>query len=103
MTFSLILIYATFAQIALLKKTKNRALWAAIILAFLLLVLPLSFLVVAPNPDKSPFLWLFSPLSFTVVERASETTIFIAFLSHLSILGLLCLQLTKKLKQTSSS
>ncbi len=91
--FSLILIYATVAQIALLSKTKKRALRAVLILVSLLVLLPIAFLIVAPNPDKSPFLWLFSPLSFTVVERASETTIFLAFLSHLSILGLLCWQL----------
>jgi hypothetical protein len=103
MTISIILIYATFAQIALLKKTKNRALWAAIILACLLFLLPLAFLLVAPNPQTSPFLWLFSPIPFIALESASGTTIFIAFLSHLSILGLLCLQLTKKLKKAGSS
>jgi len=100
--FSSILIYATVAQITLLSKTKKRALLTIIILACLLFLLPLAFLLVAQNPYKSPFLWLFSPLYFTVVENASGSTIFIAFLSHLSILGLLCLQLTKKLKKAGS-
>ncbi|NEP42165.1 MAG: hypothetical protein F6K35_24270, partial [Okeania sp. SIO2H7] len=103
MTLSIVLIYGAIAQITLLKKTKKRAIWVGINLAFLIFLLPIAFLVVAPEINASPFLWLFSPILFTAVEYASGTTIFIAFLSHLSILGLLSWQLTRKLKKAGES
>lgn len=102
-TLSLILIYAAIAQTTLLSKTKKRAVWAAVKLASVIFLLPITFLLVAQNPQTHPFLWLFSPLAFVSVEYASSTTIFIAFLSHLSILSLLSLRLTRKLKKTGES
>ncbi|MDY6805448.1 MAG: hypothetical protein SXA11_16795 [Cyanobacteriota bacterium] len=103
MTLSLILIYAAIAGITLLRKTKKRALWTVIILGSLLFLLPAAFLLVSPNPETSPFLWLFSPLAFAAVEYISLTTICVSFLAHLSIFGLLSLQLTRKLKKAGES
>lgn len=102
-TLSLILIYAAIAQTTLLSKAKKRTIWAVVQLATLLFLLPITFLLIALNPDTYPFLWLFSPMAFTAVEYASGTTIFLAFLSHLSILSLLSLRLTQKLKKAGES
>ncbi len=103
MTLSLILISAAIAGITLLRKSKKRAFWTVIILGSLLFLLPAALLLVFPNPETSPFFWLFSPLAFVVLEYASPTTIFVSFLAHLSILGLLSLQLTRKLKKLGES
>jgi len=103
MTFIIILIYAVLAQINLLKKSKKHVLQTALILICLFFVLPVTFAFVGSNPYNEPFLWLFSPIAFVAVESASTTQIFIAFIAHLSVLGFLSWQLTRKLKKLGAS
>lgn len=102
-TLSMILIYAAIAQIALLSKTKQRAALTVVVLASLIFLLPIPFFLISPVPEQLPLVWLFSAIPFTAVKFASANTLFLAFLAHLSILGLLSFQLTRKLQKAGES
>jgi hypothetical protein len=96
MTLTMVLIYGAIAQITLLKKAKKLAIWVVIYLTYPIFFLPIAI-------STSPFLTLFLPVPFFAVGNISPTTIFLAFLCHLGIIGLLSWQLTRKLKKFGES
>ncbi|MBR8838763.1 MAG: ABC transporter permease [Stigonema ocellatum SAG 48.90 = DSM 106950] len=97
--FSLMMIYATIAQIVLMIKTPKRFLWASVTLASIFLP-PIILLTLGVEPSKNPMLWLFSTFPWVSLEYAATTTIFMAFLGELSVLALLIFKLTNQLRLT---
>ncbi|MCL1472082.1 hypothetical protein [Argonema antarcticum] len=96
LSYNLILIYAAIAQMMLLMKTPKRGLLAATAVSGLIL-LPLLAV------QKSPGLLLFSAFPWFAIEHASATAIFMSLLGQWSLLGLLSVQMTKKLRQAGES
>lgn len=96
LSYNLILIYAAIAQMMLLMKSPKRGLFAATAVTGLIL-LPLLAV------QKTPGLLLFSAFPWFAIENASATAIFMSLLGQWSLLALLSVQMTKKLRQAGES
>lgn len=100
---SLILIYAFIVQLVLFAKAKRRG-WLAVSAVNLTLGLPPILLaLLSINPNSVPVLWLFSVFPWVALQNAAIGAILLAFLAQCSVLGLLNLQLTRKLQQAGAS
>ncbi|HBB33950.1 MAG TPA: ABC transporter permease [Cyanobacteria bacterium UBA9273] len=100
---SLTLICTILAQLMLMMKTSQRSLWATGTLAALLGLPPIMLGTLGVNASEKPNLWLFSTFPWAGIEQAGMTTIFLAFLAELSVLGLLSLKLRRQLRQAGES
>ncbi|MBD2181076.1 hypothetical protein [Aerosakkonema funiforme] len=98
-----ILICAAIAQQMILMKTPKRLWWSLITINGLIVLPPLGFALLGISPNEMPGLWLLSALPWLGMQYASAITIFLSLLGQLSILGLLTLQLTKKLQKAGES
>jgi hypothetical protein len=99
---SLMLIYATIAQLMLLVKKKKRSPWAAGTVGAAIFLPPLFLGMLGINPYENPIPWLFSTFPW-VGMNAANTTIFMALLSEWGVLVLLNLQLTRQLRRAGES
>ncbi|MFB2770959.1 ABC transporter permease [Pelatocladus sp. BLCC-F211] len=99
----MVMIYATIAQIMLLMKTSKRTAWAIGTIATVMFLPPMFLGMLSLNPDKHSTLWLLSSFPWAGLEYTTSTTVFIALLSELSILGLLNLQLKRQIKIAGES
>jgi hypothetical protein len=100
---SLVMIYATIAQLMLFMKTNKRSLWAAGTIAALLVIPPLSLSILNIDTMESPTLWLFSTFPWAGIEHATVTTIGLVLLAEWSVLVLLNFQLTRQLRRAGES
>ncbi len=100
---SLILIYALIAQVILLAKAKRRGLLAVNAVLMTLGLPPFLLAVSSIYPNSVPVLWLFSVFPWIALKNAPIVAISLAFLAQCSVLGLLNLQLTRKLQQAGES
>jgi hypothetical protein len=100
---SLMLIYATIAQLMLLIKKKKRSPWAAGTVGAAIFLPPLFLGMSGINPYDNPTPWLFSTFPWAGIEHAATTTIFMALLSEWGVLVLLNLQLTRQLQRAGES
>jgi len=100
---TLMMIYATIAQLILMMKTSKRSLWAIGTVTAVMFLPPMILQFLTIYPSKNATLWLFSSFPWAGVKYASTTTIFMALLAEFSILGLLNFQLTKQVKLAGES
>ena len=104
--FTLVMLYAVLTQLLLFVRIKNNIIWAIGALSATIF-LPLIVLVVFQiNPDKSwGVLWYFSVLApiATYWKETPAIQIFVAALAQWTVLGLLTVQLTKKLRIAGES
>ncbi|MBH8555101.1 ABC transporter permease [Nostocaceae cyanobacterium CENA357] len=100
---SLMMIYATLAQLILLMKTPKRSALAIATIGALLF-LPAMFLqLLGVAPNKNSIAWLFSTFPWAGIEHSAATTVFMALLAELSVFALLNFQLTKQVKLAGES
>jgi len=100
---SMMIIYATIAQLMLMMKTSKRSFWAIGTLTAVMFLPPMILQLLTIYPSKNATLWLFSSFPWAGVKYASTTTIFMALLAEFSILALLNFQLTKRVKLAGES
>lgn len=102
---SLILVYATVAQLILLVKSEKRAALATGAVGLLILVpqLMLVFLTQGNGNYLSSDLWLFSAFPWVAIKEISAISVFLAVIGQSLATGLLSLQLTKKLRKAGES
>ncbi|MBW4569352.1 MAG: ABC transporter permease [Tolypothrix carrinoi HA7290-LM1] len=100
---TLMMIYATIAQLMLMMKTSKRSLWAIGTVAAIMFLPPMILQFLTIYPSKNATLWLFSSFPWAGVKYASTTTIFLALLTEFSVLALLNFQLTKRVKLAGES
>jgi hypothetical protein len=100
---TLMMIYATIAQLMLMMKTSKRSLWAIGTVAAVMFLPPMILQFLTIDPAKNAGLWLFSSFPWAGVVYASTTTIFMTLLGELSVLVLLNFQLTKRVKLAGES
>lgn len=100
---TLMMIYATIAQLMLMMKTSKRSLWAIGTVTAVMFLPPMILQFLTIYPSKNATLWLFSSFPWAGVEYASTTTIFLALLGEFSVLALLNFQLTKRVKLAGQS
>ena len=101
---SLILVYATIAQLILLMKSPKSAALAAGAVGLLIIVPPLMISFLARGAvTYSSDLWLFSAFPWVAVKEISAMNVFMAVIGQSLATGLLSLQLTKKLRKAGES
>ncbi len=100
---SLVMICATFVQIMLMMKTPKRSVWTTTIVAATFALPPIILGIGQLDPAKYPTLWIFSTFPWVGIEYAGATAAFMAFIVQLGVLGLLNIQLTRKLKKAGES
>jgi len=100
---TLMMIYATIAQLMLMMKTSKRSLWAIGTVAAVMFLPPMILQLLTIYPSKNATLWLFSSFPWAGVIYASTTTIFMALLAEFSVLALLNFQLTRQVKLAGES
>ncbi|XHX79581.1 MAG: hypothetical protein RBJ76_06600 [Stenomitos frigidus ULC029] len=98
------LICAAIAQLMMLMKSPKRAVWAASMVAAVVILPPFVLNVLQLSYTEVPLAWLFSIGAFTVFQQSVPmTAIFTALLGHLGILSLLSLHLTRQLRRAGES
>jgi ABC-type Na+ efflux pump permease subunit len=100
---TIILVYASVAQLILLMKTPKRAAWAAGSVGGLIVLPPIVFAVVSINPEKNPIAFLFSAVPQAGIEYAAGTSVLFAVISQSLAFGLLSIQLTRQLQKAGES
>ncbi|MEH2162138.1 MAG: ABC transporter permease [Nostoc sp.] len=103
LSISLILIYATIAQLILLLKTPKRSFWAVGTIGAVTFLPPMILEFIGISSWKYPTIWLFSTFPWAAIEHTSATTIFMALLAQLSVLTLLNFQLTRQVRLAGES
>jgi hypothetical protein len=98
LSISLMLIYATIAQLMLLIKNRKRYFWAIGTLSTAISLPPMILAFLGVSPANNSLVWLFSSFPWAALEYSEMTTILIAFLSQLGVLAVLNFQLTRKVK-----
>ena len=100
---NLFLIYAIIAQLILLMKTPKRAIWAGGIISALIILPIIGFAVFNIDPRNTPWVWLFSCLPMLGTERAEPISITLAILSQWSVIAILGIWLTRRLRKAGDS
>ncbi|MFS0513422.1 ABC transporter permease subunit [Nostoc sp. UIC 10607] len=103
LSISLMMIYATVAQLILLLKTPKRSFWAIGTIGAITFLPPMILEVIGISSWKYPNVWLFSTFPWAAIEYAGTTTIFMALLAELSVLALLNFQLTRQVRLAGES
>ncbi|MBG1244187.1 ABC transporter permease subunit [Nostoc sp. NZL] len=103
LSISLMMIYATIAQLILLLKTPKRSFWAIGTLGTVSFLPPMILEFIGISSWKHPTVWLFSTFPWAAIEYAGTTTIFMALLAELSVLALLNFQLTRQVRLAGES
>ncbi|WP_445636768.1 ABC transporter permease [Nostoc sp. DSM 114161] len=103
LSISMILIYATIAQLVLLLKTPKRSFWAIGTVGGVMFLPPVILELLGIPSSKNPTVWLFSTFPWSAISNSEATTIFMAFLAQVSVLALLNLQLRKQVRLAGES
>ncbi|WYL94762.1 MAG: ABC transporter permease subunit [Gloeotrichia echinulata IR180] len=100
---SLMMIYATIAQLMLLMKNSKRAFWAIGTVAAAMFLPALILQLLGIYPSKHATVWLFSTFPWEAIQYSATTTIFMALLADFTVLALLNFQLTRQIKLAGES
>jgi hypothetical protein len=103
LVFSLMLIYATIAQLMLLMKHPKRYVWAVGTIALAMFLPSIILLALGISPSENSTLWLFSTFPWAAIEHTQITTIFMALLAQFTVVGLLNFQLNRQVRVLGQS
>jgi ABC-type Na+ efflux pump permease subunit len=103
LALSLMLMYATIAQLMLLMKNPKRYVWTVGTIGVAMFLPSIILLVLGISPSKHPILWLFSTCPWAAIEYTQTTTIFMALLAELTVVVLLNFQLNRQVKVLGES
>jgi len=98
LALSLMLMYATIAQLMLLMKNPKRYVWTVGTIGAAMFLPSIILSVLDISPSKHPILWLFSTFPWAAIEYTQTTTIFLALLAELTVVALLNFQLNRQVK-----
>jgi ABC-type transport system involved in multi-copper enzyme maturation permease subunit len=103
LTMSLILVYASIAQLTLFIKHPKRAGFAATAVVAAIVLPPLAFGYFSLFPGNTPSVWLFSAIPWIAIENTTGTAVILTLVGQSLIWALLNLQLTRQLRQAGQS
>lgn len=95
---SVILIYASVAQLILMATMPKRTIWAIAGVGGLMILPLIIALLFQIDPNNQPFLWLFSILPVIGTENAIEGELWLAFLTQWGAICYLSFLMTKQLQ-----
>ncbi|WP_413176179.1 ABC transporter permease [Anabaena azotica] len=103
LSMSLIMIYATIAQLMLLMKNSKRYVWAIGAMGATICLPPIILSTLGINPGTHPAIWLFSTFPWPAIQQAATVTVFMAVLADFTVLALLNFQLRKQVRVLGES
>ncbi|MBW4673222.1 MAG: ABC transporter permease [Desmonostoc geniculatum HA4340-LM1] len=103
LSISMMLIYATVAQLILLLKTPKRSFWAIGTIGGVMFLPPMILEFIGMSSWKHPTIWLFSTFPWSAIQYSGATTILMSFLAQLSVLAFLNFQLRKQVRLAGES
>jgi hypothetical protein len=103
LAFTLMLMYATIAQLMLLMKHPKRYVWTVLTIGVAMFLPSIVLAVLGVSPSKHPILWLFSTCPWAAIEYTRTTTIFLALFAEITVVALLNFQLNRQVKVLGES
>jgi hypothetical protein len=103
LALSLMLMYATIAQLILLMKNPKRYVWTVGTIGVAMFLPSIILSVLGISPSENPTLWLFSTFPWAAIEYTQTTTIFLALLAELTVVALLNFQLNRQVRVLGES
>ena len=103
LSFNLILIYATIAQLMLLMKNPKRYVLAVGTIGVAMFLPSIILSVLGISPSENPTLWLFSTCPWLAIQYSETTTIFMALLADFTVVALLNFQLNRQVRVLGES
>jgi hypothetical protein len=103
LALSLMLVYATIAQLMLLMKNPKRYVWAVGTIGVAMFLPSIILSVLGISPSENPTLWLFSTFPWAAIEHTQTTTIFMALLAEFTVVALLNFQLNRQVRVLGES
>ena len=103
LALSLMLMYATIAQLMLLMKNPKRYVWTVGTIGVAMFLPSIILSVLGISPSQHPILWLFSTCPWAAIEYTQTTTIFMALLADFTVVALLNFQLNRQVKVLEKS
>ena len=103
LNISVMLIYASIAQLMLMMKTSKRQIWAAATVAALIIIPPILFGLFKLEPHDETGVWLFSIFPIIATEHANAEVIFLAFITQWGAILALVFFMKKQLQALGAS
>jgi hypothetical protein len=103
LALSLMLMYATIAQLMLLMKNPKRYVWAVGTIGVAMFLPSIILSVLGISPSENPTLWLFSTCPWLAIQYSETTTIFMALLANFTVVALLNFQLNRQVRVLGES
>ena len=103
LSFCLMLMYATIAQLMLLMKNPQRYVWAVGTIGVAMFLPSIILSVLGISPSENPTLWLFSTCPWLAIQYSETTTIFMALLADFTVVALLNFQLNRQVRVLGES
>ena len=103
LSISMLMLYASIAQLMLLMKTQKRGLWAASTVGAAICLPPFMLGVLSIYPGENNLLWMLTAFPWAALKYASAMTVIVSFVGQLGVAGMLNWQLTRQLRLAGSS
>jgi hypothetical protein len=103
LALSLMLMYATIAQLILLMKNPKRYVWSVGTIGVAMFLPSIILSVLGISPSENPTLWLFSTCPWLAIQYSETTTIFMALLADFTVVALLNFQLNRQVRVLGES
>jgi len=103
LSFSVLLVYASVAQLIMMMKSKKSGIWATAAIGGAISLLPLAFLVLSAYPEEAPLLWMFTIFPWEALNHTSALTVMFSVLTQWSVVGLVATQYSRQLRQAGIS
>ncbi len=103
LSFSILLLYATLAQVLMMMKSQKRGLWTMAAIGGAITLPPVVLMVLSAYPEKTPLLWMFTIFPWEAVKHASALGIMVSVLTQWAIVGLVSNHYSRQLRQAGIS
>ena len=103
LSMSVLMLYASIAQLMLLMKTQKRGLWAASTVGAAICLPPFMLGVLSISPGESNLLWMLTAFPWAAFKYASAMTFVVSFVGQLGAVGMLNWQLRRQLRLAGES
>ncbi|HBQ97703.1 MULTISPECIES: hypothetical protein [unclassified Roseofilum] len=103
LSFSVLLVYASVAQLMMMMKSKKSGIWATAAIGGSITLPPLLFLVLSAEPHNIPLVWMFTIFPWEALNHASAVTVMVSVLTQWAVVGLVSTQYSRQLRQAGVS
>ncbi|MCA1993945.1 MAG: hypothetical protein LDL41_18150 [Coleofasciculus sp. S288] len=92
-----------YRSVELFIRSSNRVTWTAATVGLFIIAPSIIFGFLSLNPSTKSGLWLFSAFPWVILEYPNRLDVFLAIVGQLLMVGLLNIQLARRLQKTGES